>query len=154
VVPELQTRIANAAQDLAANLFAVAKNHLTQFPTVEGTWISYLNQCGEFLATFQYAHKLSPKNTAILKNIVVVTKDNIEGFAYAPAGSSLPTARHSVSDQYELTLRQIHTEAVQKIQQLDPAFTPLPIHKPGCVLVLAAGTGGLTFLAWVVLHSL
>jgi hypothetical protein len=100
------------------------------------------------LAALEQSHNLSPDDKTILKNIIFVCKDNIQGISYRNFQNVPQVA--SLSPEYEAKLKQIMKTATRRLQTLNPEFKPPEIKKAsaGCATLLL---GASVFLAFALL---
>jgi len=114
---------------LVLNEAAVAYNnlackHLKEFVTVDRAWPEFLDQSGEAFEALDAAHEMDPKNQVVLKNIIRILTDLINGVAYNDTDAYGRYTRrvHRVTSDYSTKLTLLKKEYETKVQALDSSY--------------------------------
>lgn len=124
---------------IVAALYALARQHLEEFASLDNTWVAYLGQVSQMLEALEQARTWDPLNRTTLDNIVHLCKDNIEGYSYRDF-HNMPAA-HGISESYEALLRQRMNEAVEAIRSIDASYSAPQVEKKtadACFVVTAS----------------
>jgi len=125
---------------IVSALYRMSRDHMEQFAALDKTWATYLNQVAQMLDALEQARKWNPNNRIVLENIVHLTKDNIEGYKYWDNIYNV-SGLHTISPQYEETLRGLMDQAVTSLRQIDDTYQAPTIEKKqsgACFIVTAA----------------
>jgi tetratricopeptide (TPR) repeat protein len=113
---------------VAVALYQLARNHMTEYASLDSIWPDYLDQVGQLLEALEQARAWSPADRNTLDNIAFFCKDNIEGYSFWDKINRVPAVNH-ISPEYEQLLRGRLDSAVAAIQAIDPTYAPPTITK-------------------------
>jgi hypothetical protein len=130
--------------EVATACYQVARKHLLEFAS-EQAWAEHIPRSRQIIAAYEVAHAYAPGEKTIIKNIVEVCKENIEGISFDDRFESDVTKRQKVfflSDAYETEIRSLMTKYAEQLKNLDPAYKAPQASRPkkeddGCFVVTA-----------------
>jgi len=79
---EIQHNAALEIRSCTVAYYSLAKKSLDEYICLDETWGEYLDQCEEAIEALEKAHEYEPTDLQIIKNIVVLCQDNLDGRAY------------------------------------------------------------------------
>ena len=142
--PEAKEAVAKQAVDeankIVVALYGIARNHLSEFASLDNAWPAYLSQIAQLLDTMEEVRTWLPANRDTLENIVHFCKDNIEGYSFRDQFNNNMPALHGITPQYEQLLRTKLESATSALIALDPTYAPPAIEKKSadaCFVVTA-----------------
>lgn len=130
-LPELKLLAAVAINDVATAYNDLACKHLRQFITVDVAWPEFLEQTMAAFSGLEFAHEVDPTNKVVLRNMVVILTDLIQGVAYQDTDAyGRPIRRvHRIKNDYALRMTQVKQDCETKLKQLDPSYQAKEVKK-------------------------
>jgi tetratricopeptide (TPR) repeat protein len=128
---ELKPLAAVAINEVARAYNDMACKHLRQFITVDVAWPEFIEQTMAAFEGLEYAHELDPKNKVVLRNMVTILTDLIQGVAYQDSDAyGRPTRRvHRIKSDYALRMNLVKQDCETKLKQLDPSYQAKEVKK-------------------------
>ena len=141
--PKMRITCANAINEVMTAYHTLARRHVVEYASSNGTWQDYLDRCSAVIRMYEKAHTYAPEDQSIIRNVIRVCKDNIEGIKYVDSYKGNPSKYvHGVSDKYEKTLRQKLNEYAEKMRALVPSYVaPNPKPQSALCFVVTATMG-------------
>lgn len=133
-------QVVDEANKIVVALYGLARKHLVDFASLDGTWPAYLIQIGQLLDTMEEVRTWLPANRDTLENIVYFCKDNIEGYSFRDQFNNNMPGAYGITPQYEQLLRTKLESAASALTALDPSYAPPAIEKKSadaCFVVTA-----------------
>ena len=130
---------ASSINSVAMAFYQLARNHAIEHIALHNTWAEYLIRCQLIVSALEAAHAYDPEDKTIIKNVIHLCKDNIEGIAYSDPYDKYKRKLVHLSNKSESELRELMAKYVKKLQCLDPAYKPpqIELQSAGCFVVTA-----------------
>lgn len=109
--------------EVCADYYFHAGKYLDQVVTQDGCWDEYLGRCAQVLSALEYAHSLAPSSIPIVRNIILISEDNLEGTSYFSQTLHREVPRRT-DPKHELVLRGYIEKYGAILRQLDPSYSP------------------------------
>ncbi len=132
---------ADSINSIAVACYSMSKKHVHEFIALPDTWNSFISQCSQLISIYELAHTYDPDNAVILKNIISLCEENIEGIAYTDPYDNNASKAVFLSPEYEKTMRELISKYGEILKKIDPTYKlPNPVAaKPesSCFVVTA-----------------
>lgn len=137
----IKKNAASKINDICSAFYQKARNHFDEFKSVDDSWGDYLLRCELLIKSLEMGHNFDPSNLQLIKNIVYVCRDNLEGaIGEHRDGARTIQYEQEVSEKYEEELREKRKKYIKKANNIDPTFEPAKIEKKeatNCFVVTA-----------------
>jgi tetratricopeptide (TPR) repeat protein len=145
-VGKMRLACARLLNEVANACCSMSQKHAAEFITVPNVWGEHMHRSLEIISVYEAAHRYAPHERAIMKNIIAVCVDLIQGVKYeelVPGTSYKGSKVVHLSDEYEQTMRGTITAYARKIQELDPNYVEPNPQRPtaGWCFVVTATLG-------------
>jgi len=119
-------------------LWGQSVDRFIKFVAVDDVWTEFIGQSRTIVQANELALVYDPSNKVLLKNIVTVCEQLLEGFRYTTHGGS-PAVRN-VGPEAERQFREWREKAAFRLRKLDPTFTLPEVKRAklsGCCVFIA-----------------
>lgn len=137
------TQCIGYANALVITMYKLSVEHLNEYSWLQDSWDSHIEMTMKAISLLEELHSWDNQNQAVLENIIELCKDNIDGFKFKDKLDNNTSKVWIVTPEHESFLRSNMNLAIQKIQKIDPNYTP-PIaqqQKPDACFVVTATMG-------------
>ncbi len=145
---ELRSKACVSLNDVTVAYHNLAREHLIEcVPNDADLWVEYLEQCETILSVLEVAYEYDPENLQVMKNIINVCKDNIEGIEYLdntkldPFGYPVSRLR-DCGPEYEAILKEKMALYEEQIEKHEPSYDTPEIEKAKHRCFIATATMG------------
>lgn len=134
------SRAADSINSISVACYYLSREHLDRFVSLHDSWSDYIDSCSQIISSLEIANEYAPSNREIVKSIILICKDNIEGVFFFDDSINLPITR-SLSQERENILKTKLDEYVSMLQRIDPSYKPPQIKKARSCFVVTATMG-------------
>jgi hypothetical protein len=148
---DLKPLAADLINQVSMAVFQLAKNHIHEYPSLEGWNTVYSPLCGQVLVALEAAHNYAPTNRRIMENIVDIASEFAQGLEWYDKYDTKLRSVILVTPEIEETLKSSIEGYAAKIRNLNPEYQPPEIRKPtppkyqigsgGCLTMTISGIG-------------
>lgn len=121
---EIKSNCAIVINEIVTACYSMCRKHVMEFVALADSWASYLSQCSQIISSYEVAHLYDPNNEVVIRNIISLCEDNIEGISYSDQFDSNTPKAVFLSPNYELDMRSKLQAYSEKLRGLDPSFVP------------------------------
>ncbi len=143
--PKLKRRCAQVIYEVADACYSLSKKHVAEHRRVSGVPQDYLQKCDRILSLLDHGYGFDPSNPFIIKGIITICKDNMEGVYFeewSEFTKSWSLKVFNLPPDYEKSLKEKIERYSNIMKSLDPSYKAPEIKKKStCCFVITATMG-------------
>ncbi len=119
---------------VASAIYALCRQHMEEFISVDGAWNEYVNQSSWLINLLEVAESWSPDNVEILQTGIRICRENL-------AGAQTGEMKYWLAPEFQATFRGSLQSFESKLKRHQPSYQPKEVEVAdgsGCFVATAA----------------